>query len=90
MLPDIKEKTFQTAEATDPFYRVRSELQKIEPTSRLRYSNQFAKDAHVRFDIEITEAHFISNHLLNHGCQVFLVTRIILHLSIKSCRAFFH
>ncbi|KAL5249021.1 hypothetical protein ACHWQZ_G018015 [Mnemiopsis leidyi] len=38
----------QTPEASDPFYRVRSELRKVDPAARLRYSNQFAKDAHQR------------------------------------------
>lgn len=33
-----------TPEAADPFFRVRSELRKVHPSSRLRYSNQFAKD----------------------------------------------
>ena len=51
MLPEItKERRLQTAEAVDPYFRVRSELQKAEPTSRLRYSNQFARDAHLRFE----------------------------------------
>ncbi|XP_063689705.1 uncharacterized protein C4orf17 homolog isoform X5 [Bolinopsis microptera] len=38
----------QTPEASDPFFRVRSELRKVDPAARLRYSNQFAKDAHQR------------------------------------------
>lgn len=33
-----------TPEASDPFFRVRSELRKADPAAGLRFSNKFAKD----------------------------------------------
>ena len=42
-----------TPEAADPFFRVRSELRKVHPSSRLRYSNQFAKDVRSQSRLEL-------------------------------------
>ena len=55
-----------TPEAADPFFRVRSELRKVHPSSRLRYSNQFAKDVRSQSRLELHTVALSSSASCHH------------------------
>ena len=83
-----------TPEASDPFFRVRSELRKIDPATRLRYSNQFARDAHSRLadgrestpspTIHTTQPHLPLNHYPLLITQPYILKKHLNHSNMIS------